>query len=158
MTGKMLVGFDASDESYEAFDMALKMATSYKLPAPPEINVLSVVQRPQGLNLVDTDSLIDEATRDFKKQLRVLEEKGKAANLTINTEVAVGCPSRTMAKTAKEKGCQFILVGRRRRSKLSRLILGSVSRAVTSRAECSVITVNKDLGSASKVFSPAEAV
>jgi nucleotide-binding universal stress UspA family protein len=158
MTGKMLVGFDASDESYEAFDLALKMATSYKLPAPPEINVVSVVQRPHGLNLVDTSSLIEEAARDFNKQLKVLEARAKAVNIKISTEVAVGCPSRTMAKAAKEKGCQFILVGRRRRSMLSRLILGSVSRAVASRAECTVITVNKKSGSASKVFSPAEAV
>ncbi len=157
MTGKMLVGFDASEESYEAFNLALKMATSSKLPVPPEINVLSVIQRPQGLNLVDTDSLIDEATRDFEKQLKALEEKGKAFNLKINTEVAVGCPSKTIAKAAKEKGCPFILVGRKRRSKLSRLILGSVSRAVASRAECTVITVNKDFGSASKMFSAAEA-
>ncbi|MEJ2682882.1 MAG: universal stress protein [Candidatus Sulfobium sp.] len=158
MTGKMLVGFDASEESYEAFDLALKMATSYKLPVPPEINVLSVVQRPQGLNLVDTSSLIDEATRDFKKQLKALEERANAFNLRINTEVAVGCPSRTIAKAAKEKGCPFILVGRKRRSMLSRLISGSVSRAVASRAECTVITVNKNLESASRVFSPAEAV
>lgn len=158
MTGKMLVGFDASEESYQAFDLALKMATSYKLPVPAEINVMSVVQRPQGLNLVDTGSLIDEATRDFRKQLKVLEERGKALNIRVNTEVGVGCPSRTMAKAAKEKGCQFILVGHRRRSMLSRLIFGSVSRAVASRAECTVITVNRNLESASKVFSPAEAI
>jgi nucleotide-binding universal stress UspA family protein len=158
MTGKMLVGFDASEESHEAFNLAIKMATSYKLPVPPEIHVLSVVQRPQGLNLVDTDSLIEEATRDFKKQLKALEEKGKAFNLGISTDVAVGCPSRMIAKAAREKGCQFILVGRRRRSKLSRLIFGSVSRAVGSGAECTVITVNKNLGSPAKTFSPMEAV
>jgi nucleotide-binding universal stress UspA family protein len=158
MTGNMLVGFDASEESYQAFDLALKMAASNKLSASPEINVLSVVQRPQGLNLVDTSSLIDEATRDFKKQLKALEEKGKAVNLRINTEVAVGCPSRTIAKAAKEKGCPFILVGRKRRSMLSRLILGSVSRAVASRADCNVITVKKNSRPASKSFSPVEAV
>ncbi|MDA8388233.1 MAG: universal stress protein [Nitrospiraceae bacterium] len=153
MTRNMLVGFDASEESYQAFDYALSMAASYKFP--PEITVLSVVQRPGGLNLVDTGSLIEETTRDFKVQLKTLEEKAKAVNLRISTEVVMGCPARAIVNTAKEKDCQFIIVGRKRRSKISRLLFGSVSRHVASEANCTVIVCQKGSESGSKSIIPA---
>lgn len=146
MNMKMLVGFDSSEESYRAFDLALGMAASYQFPAIPEINVLSVIQRPGiGLDVVDIRSLVDDATAEFKALFKTLEEKAKAANLRIRTEIAVGHPAKTIVQAAKDKGCQLIIVGHRRRSKLSRLVLGSVSKHVASRAHCSVVLVEKGL-------------
>lgn len=143
MAGKMLVGFDTSEESYQAFDYALEMAASNMAPAPPEINVLSVIQLPGGLNLIDTSSLIDETTRDFKAQFKALEEKAKALNLSISTEISVGQPAGEIVKAAKQKDCQFIIVGRKRRRKISRLLLGSVSKQVAAEAHCNVIVCQK---------------
>ncbi|MEJ2695493.1 MAG: universal stress protein [Candidatus Sulfobium sp.] len=139
MITKMLVGFDASEESYKAFDFALDMAVSHK--SEPEILVLSVVRPPEGMNLFDTGSLIDEATKEFKTELKGLEEKAGHTNVRISTEVAVGHPAATIVKFAEERSCSLIIVGHRGRSKLGGLLLGSVSRHIASLAGCTVVIV-----------------
>lgn len=156
MSTKILIGFDSSEESYRAFDFALNMAAS--LPAPPEITVLSVVQHPGRLAGVDVSGLIDEATAEFKVYFKTLEEKAKAANLRISAEVAVGHPAEMIVRAAKEKGCQFVMLGSKRRSKIGRLILGSVSRHVASRAHCNVILVKKGLEPAPELWYPNGAI
>ncbi|MDA8087738.1 MAG: universal stress protein [Nitrospiraceae bacterium] len=142
MTGKMLVGFDASEESYKAFDFALDMASSCK-PASG-ISVLTVIQPPEGLYLVEADNLLNETTKQYQTLLQGLEEKARAKNIDINTEIAVGHPAETIVKFAQKKGCPLIVVGHRGRSKLEGLLLGSVSRNVAATAQCTVIIVRKD--------------
>jgi nucleotide-binding universal stress UspA family protein len=139
MITKILVGFDASEESYKAFDFAVDMSVSHK--SAPEIIVLSVIRPPEGMNLVDTDSLIDEAAEEFKTELKGLVEKAKSTNLKISTEVAVGHPADTIVKFADEKECSLIVVGHKGRSKLGGLLLGSVSRHIVTLAHCSVVVV-----------------
>lgn len=139
MISKILVGFDASEESYKAFDFAVDMVTSHK-PAP-EIVVLSVIRPPEGMNLVDTDSLEEEAAEEFKTEQSGLVEKAGSKNLRISTEVAVGHPADTIVKYADENGCSLIVVGHKGRSRLGGLLLGSVARHIISLAHCSVVVV-----------------
>jgi nucleotide-binding universal stress UspA family protein len=139
MISKILVGFDASEESYKAFDFAVDMSISHK--SAPEIIVLSVVRPPEGMNLVDTDSLEKEAAEEFKTELRGLVEKAGSGDLKISTDVAVGHPADTIVKYADEKGCSLIVVGHKGRSKLGGLLLGSVARHIISLAHCSVVVV-----------------
>lgn len=139
MIERILVGFDASEESYRAFDFALDMVISHK--STPEIMVLSVVRPPEGMNLVDTDSLIDEASEEFKTEQKSLEEKAGSQNIRISTYLAVGHPADTIVKFANEKNCSLIVVGHKGRSKLGGLLLGSVSRHIVTLAHCSVVVV-----------------
>ena len=142
MTGEMLVGFDASEESYKAFDFALDMASSCKLASG--ISVLTVIQPPEGLYLVEADNLLNETTKQYQTLLKDLEERARAKNIGISTEIAVGHPAETIVKAAKKKGCPMIIVGHKGRSKLEGLFLGSVSRNVAAMAQCTVIIVRKD--------------
>jgi nucleotide-binding universal stress UspA family protein len=139
MISKILVGFDASEESHKAFDFAVDMSVSHK--SAPEIIVLSVIRPPEGMNLVDTDSLLDEAAQEFKTELNNLAEKAKPSNLKISTDVAVGHPADTIVKYADEKGCSLIVVGHKGRSRLGGLLLGSVARHIITLAHCSVVVV-----------------
>ena len=139
----MLVGFDGSEESYKAFDFALELATSCKVPAP-EIFVLSVIRPPEGLNLVDKNSLIDEATQQFKEQFKDLEGKAGASNFKISSEIAVGHPADTIIKYARNMDCPMVIVGHKGRSKIAGFLLGSVSRHVATMAHCTVVIVRKD--------------
>ena len=139
MISKILVGFDASEESYKAFDAAVDMSVSHK--SAPEIIVLSVVRPPEGMNLVDTDSLEEEAAEEFKVELKTLVEKAGAGGVKISTAVAVGHPADTIVKYADEKGCSLIVVGHRGRSRLGGLLLGSVARHIITLAHCNVMVV-----------------
>ncbi|MDA8163447.1 MAG: universal stress protein [Desulfobacteraceae bacterium] len=142
MIGKMIVGFDASVESYQAFDFALDMACSCQ-PAS-DIFVLTVVQPPEGVYLVASDKLLDETTKQYEGLLKDLEEKAKAKKIRIRTEIAVGHPAETIVRFAEEMGCPLIIVGHKGRSKLQGMLLGSVSRSVASLARCTVIIVRKE--------------
>ncbi len=139
MISKILVGFDASEESYKALDFAVDMSVSHK--SSPEIIVLSVVRPPEGMNLVDTDSLEKEAAEEFKTELKALVEKAGPSEVKISTDVAIGHPADTIVKYANEKGCSLIVVGHRGRSKLGGLLIGSVARHIITLAHCSVVVV-----------------
>ena len=140
MTGKMLVAFDASEESHKAFDLALEMASSCKSLAP-EIFVLSVVQTPGGMSIANIGNLVEEATAEFKGQFKDLEAKAVANHVKIREEITVGHPAEKIVEVAKAKGCTMILMGHKGRSKIGGLLLGSVSRHVASLAHCTVIIV-----------------
>ncbi len=139
MISKILVGFDASEESYKAFDFAVDMSVSHK--STPEIIVLSVVRPPEGMNLVDTGSLEEEAAEEFRTELRALVEKAGSSGVKITTDVAIGHPADTIVKYADEKDCSIIVVGHKGRSRLGGLLLGSVARHIITLAHCSVIVV-----------------
>ena len=142
MIGKMLVGFDASEESYKAFDFAVDMAASCRPVS--EIFVLTVVQPPEGMYLVEADNLLDETTKQYQALLKSLEEKARAKNLKISTEIAVGHPAEMIVHFAREKDCPMIIVGHKGRSRLEGMLLGSVSRTVASMAHCTVVIVRKE--------------
>ena len=142
MIGRMLVGFDASEESYKAFDFAVDMAASCK-PAS-DIFVLTVIQPPEGLYLVEADNLLDETTKQYQALLKGLEEKARIKNIKINTELVVGHPAEMIVHFAKKKGCPLIIVGHKGRSKLEGMFLGSVSRNVAAMAHCTVVIVRKE--------------
>jgi nucleotide-binding universal stress UspA family protein len=140
MLRKILVAFDGSQQSYEAFDFALE--TSTLCPgAAPEIIVLSVAQPPEPIDIVEMDAVIDSATQHYEELFKGLKEKAKEKNLEIKTEIAVGHPADQIVRHAAEKECDMIVIGQRGKSKIESWLLGSVSKRVASYAPCTVTIV-----------------
>ncbi len=120
MVGKMLVGFDGSEESYKAFDFALDMAASCKPDS--DIFVLTVIQPPEGMYLVEADNLLDETTKQYESLLKSLEAMARAKNIKVSTEIAVGHPAEMIVHFAQKKNCPLIIVGHKGRSKLEGML------------------------------------
>ena len=139
MIGKMLVAFDASAESYKAFDFALEMAAMSK--PVPGILVLSVSHVPEDRLMVEADAIVNATTKEFGALLKELEEKAEKKNLKVSTEVAFGHPVDKIVEFARKKDCQLIIMGHKGRSKLESMVLGSVSKGVVTEAPCTVIIV-----------------
>ncbi|MDA8168884.1 MAG: universal stress protein [Nitrospiraceae bacterium] len=139
MVKKILVAFDGSPKSYEAFDFAVGLASS--CGSHTGISVLSVVQPPESLYFVESDSMIDAATGHYKELLKELEAKAGQKDLSITTDVAVGHPADRIVKYAKEKGCDLIVMGQKGKSAIEGFLLGSVSRRVATQAHCTVTIV-----------------
>ncbi|MDA8090440.1 MAG: universal stress protein [Nitrospiraceae bacterium] len=139
MFRKILVAFDGSPKAYEAFDYAIELALMSK-PASC-IVVLSVVQPPESLYFVEMSDVINGESRHYEELLGELAEKAKKKDLEVETKVAIGHPAGTIVQTAKEKGCDLIVIGHKGKSMLEGLLLGSVSRRVASEATCSVTIV-----------------
>jgi nucleotide-binding universal stress UspA family protein len=140
MLKKILVAFDGSPQSYKALDFALDV--SKLCPgASPQITVLSVAQPPEPIDIVEMDAVIDSATQHYEELFKELRKKAKKKGVEIKTEVAVGHPAEQIVRFAVEKKSDMIVVGHRGKSKIETLLLGSVSRQVSSHAPCAVTIV-----------------
>ena len=137
---KILIAFDGSEQSYQAFDFALDMV---KMCPSAAINifVLSVLQPPEPIDLVEMDAIIENATEHYEELFKVLRERAKKRDIEINTEVAIGHPADQLVRYAAEKGCDMIIVGQRGKSKIESWLLGSVSKRVATHSLCTVIIV-----------------
>ncbi|BCB96233.1 universal stress protein [Dissulfurispira thermophila] len=142
MLKRILVAFDGSSQSYQAFDFALEM--SKLCPgAAPEIFVVSVAQPPEPADIVEVDAIIDSATEHYEELFKKLRERAKERNLEIKTEVVVGHPADQIVKYAKDKNCDMVVLGQRGKSKIESYLLGSVSKRVATYAPCTVTIVKK---------------
>jgi nucleotide-binding universal stress UspA family protein len=140
MLNKILVSFDGSEESYKAFDFALEM-TKLCIGASPEITVLSVAQPPEPADIVEVDAIIDSATQHYEDLFKKLRETASKKDLEIKTEVVVGHPAEQIVKYASEKKSHLIIIGQRGKTKVTRWLLGSVSKRVATYAPCTVTIV-----------------
>lgn len=69
---------------------------------------------------------------------QALEAQLKAKGLTVSTIIRTGDPRKVLLEEAETWGADSIFIGSRGFGKIKRLLLGSVSTAVASRAHCSV--------------------
>ena len=140
MLKKILVAFDGSPQSYQAFDFALEI--SKLCPgAAPEIFVISVAQPPEPIDIVEVDAVIDSATQHYEELFKGIREKARERNLEVKTEVVVGHPADQIVKYAKDKKCDMVVVGQKGKSKIESWLLGSVSKRVATYAPCTVTIV-----------------
>ncbi len=138
MFRKILVAFDGSPKSYEAFDHALELASMSRQAA---ILALSVVQPPESLYFIEMDDVVERVSREYERLLAELAEKAREKDVTVETRVAIGHPASSIVQTAREEGCDLIVIGHKGKSMLEGLLLGSVSRRVASESHCSVTIV-----------------
>ena len=142
MVRKILVAFDGSEKSYEAFSFALDMSKNY-LNLSVDIFVLSVAQPPEPMDFTDInpDAIMKGIRQYYEELFKGLREKAAKRGTNIQTEVVMGHPADQIIKYAGEKGCDLIVMGHRGRSKIADWLLGSVSRRVASHSPCTVTIV-----------------
>lgn len=91
---------------------------------------------------------MDSLQLDLKRTRDLLTKyQGVAIAAGVETVVScdVGDPGMMICETAKEWKADLVLVGRRGRSGLSELVMGSVSNAVVHHAPCSVLVIQGDV-------------
>lgn len=140
MLKKILVAFDGSQKSYDAFNYVLEM-TKLCPGAAPEIIVLSVAQPPEPIDIVEMDAIIDSATQHYEELFKELKERAKEKNIEIKTDVAVGHPADQIIRYAKDNNCDVVILGQKGKSKVESWLLGSVSKRVATYAPCNVTIV-----------------
>lgn len=153
---KILVALDQSEESEHIFGQALDLAhreesqlklfscvkwapSLYQdaiggLDALPEQNFSALNLEVMQLDLSRT-----------KEWLTAYQQRAQAAGITTSFAYDAGDPGYLICKNAKSWGAELILLGRRGRSGLAELMLGSVSNYVLHRASCSVLVIQGNL-------------
>ncbi|MDA8168396.1 MAG: universal stress protein [Nitrospiraceae bacterium] len=139
MLRRMLVAFDGSPKSYEAFEYTVAIAGACKLRS--EIFVISVAQPPEPIDFVEMDDIVEAASKHYEALQKELEDKAHEKGIHIRSKIAVGHPADQIVKFAKEKHCDMIILGQRGKSTIEGWLLGSVSKRVASHAHCAVTII-----------------
>jgi len=157
MFNKILVATDSSTIGNNIFDEALSLAKaneaslmllhvlSAEEEGSPYIPIMSSLEYYPVLVSGKTQEIYREQWEAFEKQglelLRSRTNEATAAGVSTEFAQIFGSPGRTICKFALSWGADLIVIGRRGRSGLGELILGSVSNYVLHHASCSVLTV-----------------
>jgi nucleotide-binding universal stress UspA family protein len=133
---KILLATDGSEQSVEA----ARAVAVRPWPEGTEVKVMSIVS-PVRYSMEETGLLggggTDRAHRAIGNAAQILQ----VAGLRTSGEVIAGRAERLVTQEAREWGADLIVMGTRERKGLRRLISGSVSETVASRAPCSVNVV-----------------
>lgn len=133
---KILLATDGSEHSVAA----ARAVAEQPWPEGTEVKVMSMVNpllySIEEIGLYDGGGT-DRAHRAIGDAAQILA----GAGVKTEAEVIAGRPDKRIAREAKEWGADLIVVGTEDRRGLRRLIAGSVSETVASRAPCSVKVV-----------------
>ena len=136
----ILVPVDLTDSSHNALDYALLLAEGWNA----SIVLLHVVERMYAEGFLDTPakrSLRTEVHRRAREKLDALAKPRSNRLVPIRRVVRHGVPEYEILRLAENMDADMIVLGRRRRSPLSRLIFGSVTRDLVDTAPCPVVVV-----------------
>lgn len=157
MFNKLLVAIDMSDLAKDVYSTALSLAIKHN-SSLILLHVLSHEEDysplPVPSNLTDIypatgNDLTVEVWRkqweDFEHEglemLKKRADEATQAGIQVEYQQIYGSAGRTICQVAKESHVDLIIIGRRGKSGLSELFLGSISNYVLHHAPCSVLVV-----------------
>ncbi|HEU4596523.1 MAG TPA: universal stress protein [Pyrinomonadaceae bacterium] len=135
---KILLATDGSEHSVAA----ARAVAGRPWPEGIEVKVMSMVN-PLVYSMEEIGLYEGGGTERAHKAIGDAAGILKNAGAKITGEVIAGRPVKRILDEAREWGADLIVVGSRDRRGLKRLISGSVSEAVASRADCSVEVVRR---------------
>ncbi len=155
---KILVPYDQSKYAEKALNEAARMAKMIKdseiivlnvieeIPIPPVVFEPRIRHHKTGEPTTVSIYLRDLQTDMRYKMVNTLEEvkkKNKNSQVKIRTQVLVGPPVEKIVQFANRNNVDLIVMGRRGLKGISKFLrgLGSVSRSVSEKVNCTVMIV-----------------
>ena len=134
-----LVAIDGSEWSKRAADKAVKLAKQ----TGADIQFVSVISTSEYQSVLKTDQKPSEDLKNatFTSMLAPLETEYENSGVTIKCLVLWGHPVESIHKHAKSEHIAMIFMGRRGRSKVIDLLLGSVANGIAHTAGVPVVLV-----------------
>jgi nucleotide-binding universal stress UspA family protein len=128
---KILVGYDGSNSAREALQLAVKHAGAFG--ADVEV-VTSMMRGGEGQR---------EEIQNAEGGLGYAEELFKEHGIGCSTHLLIRglSPGEDIVQFAEEKKADEIIIGVKRRSKVSKILMGSTAQYVILKAPCPVVTV-----------------
>lgn len=140
MFTKILVALDGSDISALAVERAVSLAKQNNA----ELHLIYVIET-GFISPGPGDSVRDLVHQRFEKEgeeiLKTHAAKAEESGISAEKHLVVGHAGNTIVETAKELGCDLIIVGSLGKSKLDRLLLGSVSSHVVNYAKTNILVI-----------------
>jgi nucleotide-binding universal stress UspA family protein len=135
---KLLVGYDGSPQSDKAVDIGFWLAECLDAT----VLVFAVARPPEPSTSVELEAVLDDAKEHCEEGFKKILEKARSHDIDVKTDMAVGHPAEQIIHRAEVDGIDLIILGRRGRSMISRMMLGSVSERALRYAHCPVMVVH----------------
>jgi nucleotide-binding universal stress UspA family protein len=148
---RIFVALDQSKLGETVFETALALAVAnqaqlklFHCSTVPSATAMEFGDRYRGnveQFLAIAQQQLDREMEEAKQWLSGLESQAKETGVDASWDWATGEPGSQVLHQAKEWQADLIVLGRRGRSGLTEIFLGSVSNYVLHRAHCSVLVV-----------------
>jgi nucleotide-binding universal stress UspA family protein len=128
---KILVGYD----KVESMDPILKIAKEHAVAFNATLLLLTSLI----VSTADEEEAKEKALLDLKASKAIFENEGTSCEIDV---LARGLSEEEdLISYATEKQVDMVIIGARKRSKIEKLIMGSVTQYVVLKSECPVLTV-----------------
>ena len=125
----ILIAYDGRQATEAALEYATKLSVSLEEP----LYILNVVSKEQ-MDPEDIDPTVQE-------YMAAASQKAMDAGADVHTIIEVGKPDDVILEVATNFQCGAVVVGRPERSRLDRMVMGSVSQDLVENCKCPVIIV-----------------
>ena len=140
MLTRILAAVDGSEISERAVEKAAALAKQNNA----ELHIIYVIET-GFLTPGPGDSVRDLVHQRFetegKETLAILTARAEEIGIHAESHLEVGHAGTTIVETAEKLGCDLIIVGSLGKSKLDRLLLGSVSSYVVNYAKTNILVI-----------------
>jgi len=137
MTKRILVAVDGSENSYRAAEEAIQLADCHKGHLVDIVTVANIHEAKDDILRVGAAGLEFER----RKKTQPIEERCEEEGVAYEVNILHGEPALEILRHAKETDADFIVVGTQGKSPFKEMFVGSVSKQVIKKAECSVVLV-----------------
>jgi len=137
MFKKILVAYDASDSSDNAFEYARLFGRKFGAT----IDVISVVRRPLIGGDVEVTAEIDQGIRKCEQAIQRLRRRAHGDGAAIHFQTTVGQPAEQIIARADCVDADLIVTGCRGISPIERWLTGSTVRQVMGRSRRPMLIV-----------------
>ena len=140
---KFLVAVDGSAPSSRAVDHLIKQVGVLKEGA--EIHLLNVQHHlPYGArvsSVLGHDKIAQFHREEGMAALKTAMQQLDAAKIKYHHHIGVGAEAEVISQYARDRGCDYIIMGTRGLGSVSNLVLGSVATKVIHLAQVPVLLV-----------------
>lgn len=141
MSRRILVPVDGSEQAHAACEFVADAFPDAELVLLHVINPADAGYSAQASLPTFSEEWYDQQKEVAHKLFDEIEADLSEEGVSVDREIEVGKPTRTIVEYAEEEAVDQIVMGSHGRTGLSRLILGSVAENVVRRAHCPVTIV-----------------
>jgi nucleotide-binding universal stress UspA family protein len=141
---RVLVAFDGSPGAWAALEQAIAVAVSNRAL----LTIAGVVQEPRfvwaGPGAIAVPYTRDSMRRELEQEMRRVLAGARdevPATVSVTTRILNGRPAKVLAALAQDGGYDLVVTGPRPVSRLRRLLHRSVTHALLSHCQTSVLAV-----------------
>jgi len=137
---KILVPYDGSGYSENAFEKSLEIAAKFESKLVALTVIQSKVSNSAGVSLQRMQEIQDEEENTATIMLKKLEEKAKNRNVPLSIKI-IHNPSSSegILNYADSNNIELIVMGSHGRTGFRKMILGSVASDVIGHSKCPVL-------------------